>query len=344
MIDAIILRILAYPISAIYLLFSTLNRVMYMWGFRKRVILPGVTISVGNLAVGGTGKSPITIELVRYLCASGCRPAIVTRGYGSGLKRGEFVEILNGSIVDGQTSGQSIHADEAVMQSVACPDVPIIVGINRKQAVSWYIGRSRPMPSHWILDDGFQHWPIERSIDIVLLDAESPLSNGWVLPAGRLRERPQQLRRADFVFLTRAQSERVDPQTESLVRRYYLGPMTTIKFVTGFPVSMPAGNALNLKDPQVKVAVVVGIAQPQLFIQDLKGMGIAIDHTYVVRDHKRFDLGHVATIAANVDAIVTTAKDYWREPQVFSQLPNPVFIAPLVVENIGQHLATVLPS
>lgn len=137
-------------------------------------------ISVGNLTVGGTGKTPLTIEIVRRLRAAGRRPAILTRGYGA---------------AGGET------ADEVLEFEVALPDLPVVVNADR---VAGAVAARRDHGADClVLDDGFQHRRLRRDLDVVLVDALDWCGGGRVLPAGRLREPLSSLGRADWIVITR---------------------------------------------------------------------------------------------------------------------------------------------
>lgn len=314
----------------------------YLSGKKERVRLPGKVISIGNLEAGGTGKSPITMLIAEFLKEEGFRPAILTRGYRSGLSKSDSM-VLKGPriIVPPEKKGQ-YFPDEAKMQAVLLGDVPVIVGRDRVKAAKRYLD-FRPAPTHWILDDGFQHLPLERNLDIVLLDAVAPFGNGHLLPLGRLREKPEALKRADVILFTRA--------SKTHPARSFVDEMTTLgkpclavpfkedkpQFVYGPKTSIAAVE---------KVALVTAIAKSERLEKRLKDLGLVVTGTLKKPDHTRFHMGEMITASREAEAVITTAKDYWRDPRVFQEQEKPVFILPVKPEiseaNLRELLAPVL--
>jgi tetraacyldisaccharide-1-P 4'-kinase len=153
--------------------------------------MPVPVIGVGSLWAGGVGKTPVTIAVARLLQESGVRVAVLTHGYGGSRHR-------TGALVDPlQHPDPAEVGDEAAELRLALPDVPIAVGKRRVRMA--HAAMARWSPDALVLDDGFQHLPLARALDLVLLPAESPLGNGFCLPAGPLREPPEGVRRAGGV-------------------------------------------------------------------------------------------------------------------------------------------------
>ena len=156
-------------------------------------------VSVGNLSVGGTGKTPLVSLVARVLVAGGHHPCILTRGYGRHRGSGPiFLEPASGRVADARQVG-----DEPAALATELPNVLIVVSADR-----WSAGRIAeqrfPVSVH-LLDDGFQHLSLYRDLDIVLLDVTRPSSELALLPAGRWREPFSALRRAQWVVLTRSE-------------------------------------------------------------------------------------------------------------------------------------------
>ncbi|MEJ5383444.1 MAG: tetraacyldisaccharide 4'-kinase [Fimbriimonadales bacterium] len=168
---------------------------VYRLGLKRRAQMPIPVIGIGSLWVGGVSKTPLTVAVARYLQALGVRIAALTHGYGGSCYR-------TGALLDPREyPDASIVGDEAVELRLALPDTPLAVG-------KWRVPMAQAAIERWspdalVLDDGFQHLPLARALDLVLLPAESPLGNGYCLPAGPLREPPDGLRRADGVVLVR---------------------------------------------------------------------------------------------------------------------------------------------
>ena len=168
-------------------------------------------ISVGNIEVGGNGKTPFVIHLVNGLVGRGYRPLAASRGYRSAAESlGAVTVVASRSIgVKGrvtaavrvlQSDGPGLAeavGDEGAMVAARASGVPLAFSGDRRRAIE--VGCALFEPTHVVLDDGFQTWGVERDLDIVLLDAKHPLGSGRVLPAGSLRERPGALVRADVI-------------------------------------------------------------------------------------------------------------------------------------------------
>jgi tetraacyldisaccharide 4'-kinase len=156
-----------------------------------------MVISIGNITVGGTGKTPMTVYLATMLKHAGYRVAIVSRGYGGKASR------TGGIVCDGENIllDARMAGDEPHMMAKQLQDVPIVVGSRRYEAGMLAVNRFSP--DIILLDDGFQHRKVKRDLDILLLDASLPFGNGHLLPRGTLREPVEMIRRADIMVLTR---------------------------------------------------------------------------------------------------------------------------------------------
>lgn len=301
--------------------------------------LPGKVISVGNIVAGGTGKTPVVCRLASYLKAQGHRPAILTRGYRSGMSSSDSGLLLNGMWNASMTPSGDIHADEAMMQSQMLPGIPVIVGAKRWRAAQRFLKLGTYQPTHWILDDGFQHRKLQRDLDIVLLDSRDPFGGGHLLPRGRLREPVANLARANVVCFTRSDAQHPNPQDIATARRH-APQIVFVPFQIGNPKLVVGESGQRLQG--AKVAVVAGIANPDRFIREVVASGATITSRYIVSDHARFSPSAIAEKSLVVDAVVTTPKDYWREPAVFAGSTKPVFVLPINAEWSDTSIAEVL--
>lgn len=159
--------------------------------------LPCKVISIGNVTVGGTGKTPMTIWLAARLRDAGRRVAVVSRGYGGGAEKGSGVVSDGGKML----MGPEMAGDEPYMMATRLAGVPVLVGQDRYR--SGLRALSDFNSDVVLLDDGFQHLKLDRDLDLVLMDAARPLGNGRLLPRGGLREPPEALARANGIVLTR---------------------------------------------------------------------------------------------------------------------------------------------
>ncbi|HKS94860.1 MAG TPA: tetraacyldisaccharide 4'-kinase, partial [Terriglobia bacterium] len=199
------------PLAEVFHAGVALRHAAYRHGWIKKQRLARPVISVGNLTVGGTGKTPLVAWIARRLMAGGHRPSILTRGYGR--RRGPKMIVLE------PRAGRAAHprevGDEPAWLARQLPEVPIIVAADRYEA--GHVAEERFRVDVHLLDDGFSHLPLARDIDIVTLDSTIDLRREALLPAGRLREPYAALARADLIVLTRA--ELADPaRLEELAR------------------------------------------------------------------------------------------------------------------------------
>ncbi|SMC27488.1 lipid-A-disaccharide kinase [Desulfacinum hydrothermale DSM 13146] len=263
---------------------------LYLLGLRRdqaarrarRKALPVPVVSVGNLTVGGTGKTPLVRWIARYWTRRGVPVAVLSRGYGR-RHAGSFpVRVSCG----GERQALAArYGDEPVMLACGSDPVPVWVGRDRWKAGMGAIRGDRARVL--VLDDGFQYVQLARSLDVLVLDACRPLGNGRLLPAGPLREPPQALQRAQvIVFMeppTGCPAEGVDWSA--------LRDKTCVRarpVVRGF-LRAGTGESVEVRDlARDGVVTVCGIARPQRFLATLKAQGIASEDVWIFGDHHRF--------------------------------------------------------
>ena len=283
---------------------AALRVAAYRRGLLSRRRLLGPVISVGNLGVGGSGKTPVVLRVAEILRDAGREVAVLSRGY-RGSFRGEALVVSDGARV---LAGPREAGDEPVMLARALPGVVVAVG-PRRDAVGRAV-EARFGPRVHVLDDGFQHLRLERDLDLVCLDVRD--LEDRPMPAGRLRERPSALDRAHLVLLTRLEAASED-EVRALEAR--IGPERTLRVarrVVGWrsPDGAPA-------PPPARAFLLVAIARPERFERDVVEGGVVVAGRAFFRDHHRFrpeDLVRVAADAraAGATAIATTAKDAVR--------------------------------
>ncbi len=282
------------------------NRILDRPGAARRAAIP--VISVGNLTVGGTGKTPFVAWLVRRLQLEGRRPAVVTRGYGGRAGKGPLrVSDGSGPRLDPRVSG-----DEPYLLARSLPGAQVIAGSDRLAgAMAAAAGGADVV----VLDDGFQHRRLARDLDLVLLDASSPFGNYWLLPAGPLREPISGLERADAVILTRSRPGETFVVIERVVRRY--NPACPIVRAG----SRRLGFFTLADEPAARPSRAVafsGIGNPAPFLADLEAEGVEVAAVREFTDHHRYtaaDWRDLESLAARHRAtLVTTEKDLNRVP------------------------------
>jgi tetraacyldisaccharide 4'-kinase len=260
----------------------------------QRAAVP--VVSVGNLAVGGTGKTPMTLWLSRELKARGLRVAIVLRGYGGARTAVTVVSRGNGPQVSAAQVG-----DEAVMLA-KCFDGFVVTSAQRFAGATAAIALGADVI---VLDDGFQHRALARDFDLVLVDA----CRGPLLPAGPLREGTSALRRADAaIVIDDAETDDLPSMLSSVpVHRMRVEPTALVESVGGRWVERPLGGLVGKR-----VVAVAGIARPERFYQTVQQWAAIIAEVFEFRDHHQYASSEWQAIARRgheADLIVTTEKD-----------------------------------
>jgi tetraacyldisaccharide 4'-kinase len=272
---------------------------------RRQRRLSKPVISVGNLRMGGSGKTPAVLHIAQLLADRGHRPAILTRGYGRRVS-GQAVTVVS----DGDTilAGVESAGDEPLMLARALKGVPILVGANRYE--SGVLAEERFRATVHILDDGFQHLALARDVDLLLVSEDDLASR--VLPAGSLREPLSSAEEADALLVNASYAAAADRVGRALNARTTFFVTRSIRaprwISTGDTVVVPSG------DP---VCAVAGIARPERFFSDLTAAGWRVAETIAFRDHHRFtkrDVDRIAARAKSVRAaiVLTTEKDAVR--------------------------------
>jgi len=289
-----------------------IRRALYSLRFYQSKELSLPVISVGNITLGGTGKTPTVIGIGALLLQEGKRPAVISRGYGR-TGEGDTLVVSDGRtvLVDAQTGG-----DEPVLIGSKLPGAPVIVGKNRYLAAQKAVHLFRP--DVLLLDDGYQHIQLNRTLDIVLVDAEDPFGNGRLFPAGILREPVSALNRAHAVLITKGERtedmERVKKiiaqQTEARIFSSQFLPLDVIDCCSGDrqPLSFLQG---------ARVLMLAGIARPASLAAFLKSLGASVVAESIYPDHYVYEKSDLAAcykkaIAENADIILTTEKDAVR--------------------------------
>lgn len=265
--------------------------------------LDGATvISVGNLAMGGTGKTPFVQMLSRRLSEQGHSVAILTRGYG----RTDASRPI--TLLPGDTAPVSVTGEEA---QLFLRDGVAALGIGSNRATAYTLLRERMHPNIVLLDDGFQHWALQREHDIVLIDALDPLRDG-VFPLGRLREDFSALQRATVIVLTKTEPGRTYSALVDLIRKHnHTAPLWRVRSVASVP-PVPPG----------RLAAFCGLGQPEAFRQTLadfeRESGRSLVWFRSVGDHHHYTEAELNSMASQADVLLTTEKDMANVPQAWA--------------------------
>lgn len=294
----------------LYGLGARLFHTAYDRGWRKPARLPVPVLSVGNLTVGGTGKTPVVLEIARAARAEGMSPAILTRGYRS---EGPGGVLRGGAWEEGNRATAAEAGDEPLLLSRRLPEIPVVVGRNRAQGAERLLAAGAPVDL-FLLDDGFQHRALHRELDLVLLDAARPLGNERLLPRGPLRERPAGLGRARHLLFVGRKGEDLPPAARKVHRKYAPGAALSRGWVAFEGVSELSGNPCDV--PSGEVWAVAGIAGPDRFARLLASSGFRVSRRHWFRDHHPFTAAEVHALESEAEAedvlLVTTSKDAVR--------------------------------
>jgi len=291
-------RLWLAPAGAAFGAASALRARLYARGTLRRQTLGGPVISIGNLAVGGRGKTPLVAHIAALVRDSGRRVAILSRGYGGTAPEAPLL------VSDGQAmlATADVAGDEPVMMARALPGV--VVAVAKRRADAGRMVESRIGRCVFVLDDGFQHLALARNLDIVAVDADD--LSGRPMPEGILRERPAALARADLVLISARNGSPLPAG---------LDPARTLRWhrrSVGF--YSPGGQPRPMPP---RAFVIAGIAAPERLLADLSALRCRVVGQALYRDHHRFSAAELedaarAARAAGADAVVTTDKDAVR--------------------------------
>lgn len=287
--------------------------------------LPCKVVSVGNIALGGTGKTPMSLYMARLIHSAGYRVAVVSRGYkGLAEKNGGIVSDGHALLMTPSTAGDEPYL---MAQQLLPLGIPVIVGRDRVR--SGWLAVQRYQTEVIVLDDGFQHMRLRRDLDIVLLDARQPFGNGYLLPRGTLREPLSSLSRADACLLTRCPREVVEGKCVGHLSKYAAPVIDNCQrpvfCASHVPVIGEHYSARHTTPGTTKVSMdeewagcpvyaFSGIARNDAFLKTLCEMGFDLRGSTGFADHhiySRSDLYHIQTQAGvnGAQLLVTTEKD-----------------------------------
>ena len=272
-------------------------------------------VSIGNLSVGGSGKTPLVICLAALLQENGWQPDVLSRGYGRAGTMPEWVD----------PAGTAMQFGDEPLLIARAAGVPVFVGASRYQAgvLAEAASKTRRLPARPIhlLDDGFQHRQLARTVDIVVVH-RSDLQTS-LLPAGRLREPLSSLKRADVIVLRQE-----DAELEAALREYVRSACVFWKVRRRLAVPVALKRAVAF----------CAIARPKEFYAGLEAEGLSLLHRLSFRDHHRYsvvDIDRLASLGTGCDGFVTTAKDEVKlDAALQARLARvaPLYTAQLTVE------------
>src|SRR5438876_3641490 len=348
---AAILRGMLYGLSFIYERIVQLRLYLYRKRICRERTLGCLVISIGNLTVGGTGKTPVVEKFARALQIGGRRVAILSRGYKSTpkpTKRNWFERLFTKDVdpprvvsdgkfvlLDSVTAG-----DEPYMLAHNLHDVIVLVDKNRVKSGKFAIDKWKV--DTLLLDDGLQYLHLKHRLDIVLVDRQAPFGNEFLLPRGTLREPPRNLRRASYIFITKS-TGKSNEQLVKRVRRYNRTaeiiecahkPLHLQNVVTGeiAPLEKLHGTFIGS---------ICAIAAPDSFEDGLRKLGARIEIAKRYIDHHRFTEAELQSFISrcsrrDLEMVVTTEKDAVRFPLLI-KTEVPIFFLRVEIEIVSGH-------
>ncbi len=318
---------LLLPITIIFYVLVRLRGLFYRWGLIKQVRLAVPVIVVGNITVGGAGKTPLTIALAKKLQSLGLKPGVVSRGYGRSTK--EVLPVQASSLA-------SAVGDEPLLIARRLPGCPVYVGVSRVEA-GMALLTAHPDCNVIISDDGLQHYRLARDYEIAVVDGQLGLGNRLLLPAGPLREPVRRLDKVDAIVCNQS------TQADSLNLLSWQDRVYAMQLAAAdiYQLIGPNNQAKAPLFKQQKIVAVAGIGNPQRLFNTLAALGLSFE-AIAFADHDVYDSADFD--ALNADVIIMTEKDavkcesfadsrYWVLP-VDAVLPPALITA--IIEKLQQ--------
>lgn len=311
---------LLWPLSMLYALITGLRRFLYRQGWLASQRFSVPVIVVGNITVGGTGKTPLTLALIDFLREQGYRPAVVSRGYGG---HSDYPYRLT----DCSSAAESGDEPLAIFRRTG---VPVVVDPVRTRAVSWL--QQHTDCNVVLCDDGLQHYALARDIEIVVIDGARGLGNRLLLPAGPLREPASRLQSVDFVVVNGDGAAWSDAQAQASAMQ--LQPQAWL------PVRHAAAAIPPV--PGARLHAVAGIGNPQRFFAQLQAQGFEIvPHAFA--DHHAYSVDDL--VFAEALPVVMTEKDAVKCADFAAEnwwyVPVQAELSPKFLEGLLQRLRQV---
>ena len=298
---------LLLPLSALFYMLTACRRLLFNLGVKESISVDAPVIVVGNIGVGGNGKTPVVIYLIEMTRKLGLKPGVISRGYGG--QAPYYPYLLN------DEATPDIVGDEPVLIYKRC-QVPVAVGSDRIASAQLLITQGCDVI---ISDDGLQHYRLERALEFIIIDGKRLFGNGLLLPSGPLREGLWRLNTCDLViFNGNPELKSLEKLTENLSVAHstmHLKAKTVHNLFTGEIVSLQ-----DFVEKYPKINAVAGIGDPQRFFNTLLNEKLSLTTTKAFVDHHSFCLDDFSQFNDNIPLLMTEkdavkcqgfAKEYW---------------------------------
>jgi tetraacyldisaccharide 4'-kinase len=346
-----VLRGILYALSFIYERLVQLRLYVYRKRLFRERALGCLVISIGNLTVGGTGKTPIVEKFARALQSGGRRVAILSRGYKSVPRKRSWLDRLRKQnlnpprvvsdgkslLLDSLTAG-----DEPYMLAHNLKDVIVLVDKDRVKSGRFAIDTWKV--DTLLLDDGLQYLHLKHRLDMVLVDRQAPFGNEFLLPRGTLREPPRNIRRASYIFITKNTGEPNDALVQRIRRYNRTAEIIECAHKPLYLQNILTGERLPLERLRdTFIGSICGIAAPESFEDGLRKLGARIDLAKRYIDHHRYTEAELQSfvnrcIRRDLEMIVTTEKDAVRMPRLpEAEVKVPIYFLRVEIEILTGH-------
>lgn len=333
---SIIINIILLPPFLIYLFIVTIRNYLYDIKIFKAIKLPSKIISVGNITIGGTGKTPVVIAIAKFLQQQNKSVAILSRGYGRKSTGTQLV-------TDGKTNPANWETvgDEPMLMAKHLSDIPVVVDENRVRGGKYLLNKFHP--EIIILDDGFQHRKIYRDVDIVLINSNMSNFVNRIFGFGNFRESWKSLKRAHLIFLTK--SDYVAPSKKLQAKLKTIGlPLFKTNLIPSSYLLDSKNNKVEIEYFSGKTALLFsGIGDPESFTKTVQNLNIRILDSINFKDHKNYSKSDIKRIRnkyikTGADVILTTEKDFLK----IGETDLPIYTIPITMDIDEKGYAHIL--
>lgn len=283
------------PLSWLYHCGFVVNKSLYRMGLKKVYTAPVPVMVIGNITVGGSGKTPLLIELVKYLQSQQVRVAVISRGYGGS---GPFPALVT-------LDSEPTQVGDEPCLIVQATKVPMAVGSNRRASIELLMQQSVEPIDFIISDDGLQHWSLQRQLEWIVLDKNRGLGNERLLPEGYLREPKSRLQNSTVI------EHAVQPQSELSMH---------LQAVEPYLLNARSDQDALWFNPDLDYYAVVGIGFPQRFYQTLESLNVTHFQCHEFADHYDYEIQDLQFEDTN--PIITTEKDAVKLLALLKQNPD----------------------